>query len=103
MHLSGRFHEHIKQNSIRRKISCDDAQLQTTDRLGVLATYACYLCYAKRCLLLVHCQIVISEELHDDIAAPLVLPQTPLHQPRHSLAALKALELLRMHSSYSRA
>ena len=69
----------------------------------MVGTYAFYDCYVKRCLLLKDCQVLFGKELHDDVAPPLVLSQPTLHQLRHSLAALKALELLRVHSSYRRA
>jgi len=45
----------------------------------VLRTYAFYGCDIQHCLLLKDCQVVISKELHDYIAAPMVLSQTPLH------------------------
>lgn len=66
-------------------------------------TYALEGCCIKRRLLLKDCQVFISKELHDNVAAPLMLPQTPLHQLGHSLTALEAFELLRMHTLSRRA
>ena len=59
-------------------------------------TYAADGCSVQQGLLLEHSQVVLSKELHDNIAAPVVLPNAALHQARHPIAALEALEFLHM-------